>query len=111
MLGFVCLEYLTLGHMSSSCPKYSIYMTNVTGSAKTGHNRIVSNSCLLNIYNLCIQVYPLANFQLHMPITLGVTALQSHNNRKIDLYSKHRENKLQVLTKTVVTYQWIEVRS
>ena len=46
-----------------------------------------------------------------MPITLGVTALQSSNNRKIDLYSKFRENKLQALTKTVVTYQWIEVQS
>ena len=56
-------------------------------------------------------MYPLAKFQLHMPITLGVTALQSSNNRKIDLYSKYRENKLQALTKTVVTYQRIEVRS
>ena len=40
-----------------------------------------------------------------MPITLGVTALQGRNNRKIDLYSKYRENKLQALTKTVVTYR------
>ena len=69
------------------------------------------NSCLLSIYNLCSQVYPLPNFQLHMPNTLGVTALQSSNNRKIDLYSKYRENKLQALTKTVVTYQRIEVQS
>ena len=80
----------------------------VTGSAKTGH---FSNSCLLNIYNLLSQVYPLAKFQLHMLLTLGVTALQSSNNRKIDLYSRYRENKLQALTKTVVTYQRIEVLS
>ena len=45
-----------------------------------------------------------------MPIALGVTALQSSNNRKIDLYSKYRENTLQVPTKTIVTYQQIEVR-
>ena len=48
-------------------------------------------------------MYPLTKFQPHMPINFGITALQSSNNRKIDLYSKHRENKLQVLTKAVVT--------
>ena len=53
-------------------------------------------------------MYPLAKFQPHMP---GVTALQSSNNRKIDLYSKYRENKLQAFTKMVVTSQRIEVRS
>ena len=63
------------------------------------------------MYNLHSQVYPLAKFQPHMPITLGVTALQSGNNRKIDLYSKYGENILQAPTKTVVTYQQIEVRS
>ena len=83
----------------------------VTRSAKTGHNHTFSNSCLLNTYNLLSQVYPLAKFQPHIQITLGVTVLQSSNNRKIDLYRKYRENKLQVLTKTVVTYQQIEVRS
>ena len=82
----------------------------MTGSAKTGHNRIFVEFCLLNIYNLLSQVYPLAKFQLHLPITLGVTALQSSNNRKINLYSKYRENTLQARTKTIVTYQWIEVR-
>ena len=46
-----------------------------------------------------------------MPIALEVTALQSSNNRKIDLYSKYRENKLQAPTKTVVADQRIEVRS
>ena len=58
-------------------------------------------------------MYPLAKFQPHMPITLGViiTALQSSSNRKIDLYSKYRENKLQAPTKMVVTYHRNEVRS
>ena len=46
-----------------------------------------------------------------MPIALEVTALQSSNNRKNNLYSKYRENKLQVPTKTVLTYQNFEVRS
>ena len=46
-----------------------------------------------------------------MPTTFGVTALQSSNNRKIDMYSKYRENKLQALTKMVITYQRIEVQS
>ena len=56
-------------------------------------------------------MYPLAKFQPHMPIAFKVTALQSSNNRKIDLYSKYRENKLQAPTKSVVTYQRMEVRS
>ena len=56
----------------------------VNGSAKTRNNRSFSNSCLVNIYNLPSQVYPLEKFQPHMPIALGVTALQSSNNRKID---------------------------
>ena len=70
-----------------------------------------SNCCLLNVYALLSQVCPLAKFQLHMPMTFGVTALQSSNNRKIDLYSKYRENKLPALSKMVVNYQRIEVRS
>jgi len=41
-----------------------------------------------------------------MSITLGVMALQSSNNKKIDLYRKHWENKLQVLTKMGKTYEW-----
>jgi len=56
-------------------------------------------------------VYLLAKFQLHILITYGVTALQSNSNRTINLYSKYRGNKLQALTKTVVIYEWIEVRS
>ena len=66
---------------------------------------------LLNIYHLLSQVYPLAKFQPHMPITFIVTAPQSSNNRKNNLYSKYRENKLQAFTKTVVTYKRIDIWS
>jgi len=38
-------------------------------------------------------------------------ALQTSSNRKIDLYSKYRENKLQALPKTGVTYEWSEVQT
>ena len=79
----------------------------VTGSAKIGHN---ANSCLLNIYNLHSEMYLLAKFQVHVLITQEVTALQSSNNRTIDLYCEYRGNKLQVLTKMVVTYKQIEVQ-
>jgi len=47
-------------------------------------------------------LYLLAKFQLHILITYGVTALQSSNNRTIDLYSEYGGNKLQALIKTVV---------
>ena len=70
-----------------------------------------SNSLLLNIYNLLSQVYALAKFQPHMATTFGVTALQSSNNRKINLYSKYWENKLHALTKTAVTYTYNGVQS
>jgi len=33
-------------------------------------------------------MYALAKFQPVMPLTFGVMALQSGNNKKIDLYSK-----------------------
>ena len=56
-------------------------------------------------------MYVLAKFQLLIPETFEVTALQSSHNRMIDLYSKHKENKLQVLPKTDVTYEWSEVRT
>ena len=56
-------------------------------------------------------MYLQAKFQFHILITCGVTVLQSSNNRTIDLYSEYRGNKLQALTKTVVTYKPIEVRS
>ena len=54
-------------------------------------------------------MYMLAKFQLHILKAFEVTALQSNSNRKIDLYSEHRENKLQALPKTDVTYKWSEV--
>jgi len=51
-------------------------------------------------------VYLLAKVQLHALITYRVSALHSSNNRKINLYSKYRENKLQRLSqKMVVTYK------
>ena len=54
-------------------------------------------------------MYVLARFQLHILKAFEVTTLKSNSNRKIDLYSKHRENKLQALPKTDVTYKWSEV--
>ena len=63
----------------------------VTGSAKTDTIVHFSNSCLLNIYNILSQVYPLAQLQPHMPITFRGTALQSSNNRKIDLTTSIRK--------------------
>ena len=54
-------------------------------------------------------MYVLAKFQLYILKAFEVTALQSNSNRNIDLYSKHWENKLQVLPKTDVTYKWSEV--
>ena len=43
-----------------------------------------------------------------MPKILGIAALKSSNNRKINFHSKYRENKLQA---AIVTYQQIEVSS
>ena len=54
-------------------------------------------------------MYVMAKFQPHILKAFKVTALQSNSNRKIDLYSKHRENKLQSLPKTDATYKWSEV--
>jgi len=60
-----------------------------------------SNSSL---YNLPSQMYALAKFD--MPITFRVMAQhQSSNNKKINLFRKHLENKLQVLTKADITYE------
>ena len=67
-----------------------------------------SNSCLLNIYNLHSYWQ---SFQLHNPITYGLTALQSSNNRTIDLYNEYWGNKLLVLKKMVATYKQIEVHT
>ena len=54
-------------------------------------------------------MYVLAEFQLHTLKAFEVTALQSNSNRKMDLYSKHRENKLKALPKTDLTYKWSEI--
>ena len=78
----------------------------VTGPAKTRHDNAFFK---LHFYNLHTQMYILAKFQLHILKAFEVIALQSSNKRKIDLYSKHRENKLQGLPKTDVTYKWSEV--
>ena len=56
-------------------------------------------------------MYVLAKFHLHILKAFEVIALQSNSNRKINLYSKHRENKLQALLKTDVTYKWSEVET
>ena len=79
--------------------------TYVTGSAKTRHNSAFSNYILLHFYNVQTQMYVLAKFQLRILKSFEVSALQSSSNRKINLYSKYRENKLQVLPKTDVTYE------
>jgi len=55
-------------------------------------------------------MYTLAKFQPGMPKSFKATALQSSNNRKIDLCSKYRKNKLQVLTKTAVVYKCKELQ-
>ena len=38
-------------------------------------------------------MYVLAKFRLYILKAFEVTALQSSSNRKIDLYSKYKENK------------------
>ena len=53
-------------------------------------------------------MYVLAKFLLH--IQNEITALKSNKSRKIDLYSKSRENKLQALNKTGVQTQNLHVR-
>ena len=61
----------------------------VTGAVKTQQMVHFSISLLLDIYNLLSQVYVLAKVKPFMPTAFEVTALQSSDNRKIDLYSKH----------------------
>ena len=56
-------------------------------------------------YNLLSQMYILAKFQPDMLIIFRVMALQSSNSKMIDVYSKHWENKLQALTKMLITYK------
>ena len=54
-------------------------------------------------------MYVLAKFQLRILKSFEVTALQSSSNRKIDLYIKYRENKLEGLPKIDVPYKWSEI--
>ena len=56
-------------------------------------------------------MYLLVKFQLRILKAFQVAALQSSSNRKIDLYSKYRENKLQALIKMDVTYEWSEAQT
>ena len=56
-------------------------------------------------------MYLLVKFQLRILKAFEVTALQSSSNRKIDLYSKYRENTLQALTKMGVPYEWSEAQT
>ena len=53
-------------------------------------------------------MYVLAKFQLCILKAFENTALQSNSHRKIDLYSKHRENNLQALPKTDVTIDYLD---
>ena len=55
-------------------------------------------------------MYVLAKFQFHILKTFQVTALQSSSNRKTNFYSKYRENELQAITKTDVTYECNDVQ-
>ena len=112
---FDSLYFLTLclvKTMSCSNNTRSVIKPNsiiVTGSAKTRHNRAFFN--FLFIKYLHSQVYSLARSQLRMPITLRVTALWNSSNRKINLYARYWENKLQALTKTMITYEQKDVLS
>ena len=56
-------------------------------------------------------MYVLDKFQFRILKAFEVTALQNSSNRKTNLYSKHKEIKLQALPKTNVTYEWSEVRT
>ena len=71
----------------------------MTGSVKTRHNN--AHCSKFHFYN--IHEYFLAKFQLWILKSFEVKALQRRSNRKIDLYSKYRENKLQVLTLLLFT--------
>ena len=52
-----------------------------------------------------------AKFRLHMPSTYWNYSLRSSDTTKIDLYGKHWENKLQVLTKTAVLFEYNAVQT
>ena len=80
----------------------------MTEPAKTRHN---STFFKFHFNNLHTQKFVLVKFQLCILKAFEVTALKSSSNRKINLYSKYRENKLQALTKIDVTYEWSEVQT
>ena len=52
-------------------------------------------------------MYLLAKFELCILKAFEVIVLQSSDNRKIDF--THKENKLQAVPKTDVTYEWSEI--
>ena len=56
-------------------------------------------------------MYVLPKFQFYTLKTFEVTVLQSSSNRKIDLYSNYRENKVQSLTKIDASYEWSDVKT
>jgi len=58
------------------------------------------HSILLHFYNVRTQMYVLAKFQFCILKAFEVTVLQNSSYRKINLYSKYRENKLLAHTKT-----------
>ena len=64
-------------------------MGDKTDFLRPGHTIVhFSNSSLLNINNLLSQMYDLAKFQPHTPITLGVMAQQQQKDRFVQ-QSKH----------------------
>ena len=80
----------------------------VTGPDIIAH---FSNTILLHFYNLPTQLCVLAEVSALYFKSFWSYSPTSSSNRKIDFYSKYRENKLQTLTKTNVTYEWSEVRN
>ena len=56
-------------------------------------------------------MHVVAKFHLCILKAFKVKVLQSSYNRKIDLYSTYRENKLRRLTKMIVTYEWSDVQT
>ena len=77
----------------------------MTESVKTRHNSAFFK-LILFLKSTYPSVSPGKVSALYILIkTVEVTILQSSSNRKINLYSKYRENKLQPFTKTDVTYE------
>ena len=86
---FVLLFLGPINHYQSrSLSKY------VTRSVKTLHNCIFFKLWIIIIY-----LAALAKFQTHISISFGITALETSNNRKINLYSKNKESKYRHLQK------------